>query len=387
KGKKETNVIKGPIGPFITSFKHSVLVDFYAATWPDFTPPLTQQIAFDCDSLLSLQCVSRANIKNYSILWRNGVYEKGVLKGTIMSKKPSQVGLRQANKLIGMKYDKRIDFIAAGLPLILEHAQKLYSDGARLSDSPSSAQILINGAKEEAAKILILMDVVRCPKKRIARDIKSLMKWFYDHLSRLIYADCVYWKPQNVPELKTYIRNHRKTHYLDGNMGEYIFPNMPLYEREAQLYVDVAVLEIEDAVWVSPLHDKFTPSNQKPSSLILAEALSGFGLFAPKSLKIIAEIWNNVDFKGDEPIGRQSDWNEMQKQQIGYGESVALMKQLFQRIQAEKLCEVVNMQDHISSIFQHWQFPLYDFDLSPIIITHEELKDEQDAMQAQEIGY
>lgn len=207
-----------------------------------------------------------------------------------MAKKASHVGLRQAYRLNGMPYKKRINFIAEGLPLILELSQKLYADAQLLSSSPSSAAILINSAKEEAAKILILMDIVRCPKKRIATDIGKLTRWFYDHLARLIYAETGSLRPQDLPQLKDYMRHYRKTHHLDGNMGEYIFPNMALFEREARLYVDAAVLESDVPKWVSPLHDSFIPSNHKPYALRLVEDLEALGLFTPQGLHLVAEL-------------------------------------------------------------------------------------------------
>ena len=196
-----------------------------------------------------------------------------------MASKASHVGLKQAHRLIGMPYQKRMDFISKGLPLILERAQKLYEDSKALSESPMSAAILVNAAKEEAAKILILMDVIRCPKKRIARDIKPLMKWYYDHLARLIYSDSGTWKPQDIPDLKRIVDLQRKSHHLDGNIGEYIFPNMAIYQRELQLYVDVAIHDEDEPIWVSPLHDGFTPWNTKPLALTQAEAMKSLGLF------------------------------------------------------------------------------------------------------------
>jgi hypothetical protein len=59
------------------------------------------------------------------------------------------------------------------------------------------AKVLEGFAKEEAAKILILMDAVRCPPKLVASKLNRIVGWFYDHLARLIYAEAVSWKPLN----------------------------------------------------------------------------------------------------------------------------------------------------------------------------------------------
>ncbi|TAX01980.1 hypothetical protein ELI07_32875 (plasmid) [Rhizobium leguminosarum] len=42
---------------------------------------------------------------------------------------------------------------------------------------PRDSSVLKGHAEEEAAKILILMDIMRCPKKVIASRIATLMGW------------------------------------------------------------------------------------------------------------------------------------------------------------------------------------------------------------------
>lgn len=64
-----------------------------------------------------------------------------------------------------MSHDKRLAFLAEGLPIILASARGLWTASTRLTDMPREAEVLEGFAKEEAAKILILMDAVRCPAK------------------------------------------------------------------------------------------------------------------------------------------------------------------------------------------------------------------------------
>jgi len=301
-------------------------------------------------------------------------------------KKPSLVGLKRARMIGKMPYQDRIDFIAEGLPLILKRAQALYADAQSLSESSASKAILINGAKEEAAKILILMDIIRSPKKRVARDSGKLMNWFYNHLARLIYADAIRWKPRDIPELKYYIREDRKTHYVDGEFGEYIYPNMALYQREAQMYVDVAILDSDKPKWVSPLHNIFNTYNAKPTALNLAEAMQALGLFSPKGLRLVADIWNKADFRGEEAPNHYEStyWEENTGQRaIGYSGSVDLMKELRKRLQTEGICTDADDLAHMGQIFNSWQLPMYDFDLSPIIVSQDELEDEQASLHPQ----
>ncbi|MCP1761165.1 hypothetical protein [Bradyrhizobium japonicum] len=108
----------------------------------------------------------------------------------------------------------------------------------RTSNSRESA-ILEGGATEEAAKILILMDAVRCPAKLVPAKMSRFVDRFYDHLARLIYAEATSWKPTNLAELRGYVDRARRGHYLEGSVGEYIMPNSTIYRRESGLYVDV----------------------------------------------------------------------------------------------------------------------------------------------------
>ena len=101
-------------------------------------------------------------------------------------------GLRQAKVLCEMSFEKRLEFIAEGLPIILESAHGYWKASCRLKERPREAEVLQVHAAEEAAKILILMDAVRCPRKIISSKIGKIVQWFYDHLTRLIYAEATY---------------------------------------------------------------------------------------------------------------------------------------------------------------------------------------------------
>lgn len=99
------------------------------------------------------------------------------------------IGLRQARKLVQMSFDERVEFIAEGLPILLESARGLYNASKAIADMPRESSVLKGHAEEEAAKILIFVDIMRCPRKLIAGRIGALMGWYYDHLARLLYAE------------------------------------------------------------------------------------------------------------------------------------------------------------------------------------------------------
>jgi len=153
--------------------------------------------------------------------------------------KGPDIGLRQARPLCQLPERERLLFIAEGLPVILDSANGFWQAAQRLDNHPRETMILRGFAEEEAAKILILMDAVRCPRKLVASKLNKLVGWFYDHLTRLIYANATSWKPMHLAQLRNYVDRERRGHYIEGYAGEYIIPNWTTYERESRLYADV----------------------------------------------------------------------------------------------------------------------------------------------------
>jgi hypothetical protein len=92
------------------------------------------------------------------------------------------IGLRQSKVLCQMRHGERLDFIAEGLPIVLESARGFWAASQLLTDKPREADVLEGHAEEEAAKILILLDVIRCPRKLSAAKIGQMVTKFYDHL-------------------------------------------------------------------------------------------------------------------------------------------------------------------------------------------------------------
>ncbi len=135
---------------------------------------------------------------------------------------------------------ERLRLIGDGLPVLLASAQELDDAEKQLPREHQRARaILIGQAEEEAAKILILLDAVRCPPKRQKAFNRTLGN-FYNHLARLIYAAASGWHAATLPELARYVDHDRTSHYLDGQYGpEFLFRNDLLDEREGFLYADL----------------------------------------------------------------------------------------------------------------------------------------------------
>jgi hypothetical protein len=62
-----------------------------------------------------------------------------------------------------MEAVQRLEFIAKGLPLLFGSAKSLAMASQALKQFPREAEILARHCEEECAKILILLDIVRCP--------------------------------------------------------------------------------------------------------------------------------------------------------------------------------------------------------------------------------
>lgn len=96
--------------------------------------------------------------------------------------KKLQIGQRQASRICQMSAADRFTFLAEGLPIIHASSKGFWSGSVELRTMPREAEVLAGFAKEEAAKILILMDVVRCPDKLVASKLSMLIGRFYGHL-------------------------------------------------------------------------------------------------------------------------------------------------------------------------------------------------------------
>ena len=82
------------------------------------------------------------------------------------TKKASDIGIGKAALICNMPPDQRLKFIAEGLPILFESAKSLAMASQALMRFPREAEILERHCEEECAKILILVDIIRCPKKR-----------------------------------------------------------------------------------------------------------------------------------------------------------------------------------------------------------------------------
>ena len=289
-----------------------------------------------------------------------------------MATKAPKIGLSQAQRLCQMSQAERLGFIAEGLPLVFRSAQGFWQAACALDERVREAVVLERHAEEEAAKVLILMDMVRCPKKLVSSRMGSLVKWFYSHLARLIYAEAVSWKPTNVAQLREYVDLDRKSHHVDGTVGEYIMPNSMIFNREGMLYADIAAYEDEGAIWSDPadLLHPLSFSGRAPTALRLAESMSRLGMFTRRGVELTAEVWGKVEFKDQE----------------SFRETNTLTRALLERLIAEELPAEEAENKDAQLLYAAWPLPMYHLDFGMIEVPLEDLHEEQEAILRAEIG-
>jgi hypothetical protein len=199
-------------------------------------------------------------------------------------------------------------------------------------------------SEEQAAKGLILIDMPRCPKKSLSAQMGKMTGWFYNHLARLMYVEACHVKPMHVGQLQQYIDHSRRAHYVDGDYGEYIFPNRELFSRQSTLYADMAAYEDGKLFWSAPKESygvigiRFLLS---PAFEIL-EALSVAGALRPEGARIVADVWGQVDFRNTE----------------GWEEKERLTREMVQRLEAKNLIDPSITPQHGGRLYDAWQLPM-----------------------------
>jgi hypothetical protein len=282
------------------------------------------------------------------------------------------IGLRQAKVLCQLTEKERFNLIGEGLPIILESALGFWRASGQLTDNnPREADVLEGFAEEEAAKILILLDAVRCPSKLIAERMGDIVHNFYDHLARRLYAEAQAWQAMHVAQLQEYLDTERKAHYLEGYIGEYIVPNWNIFARESQLYADIEASEDEVPHWNEPKSYTSGLPRFTPTALRVAEALSALGIFTQKGSATTAEVWGQLEFRKTET---RTD-------------AERLTNQLLERLVAEGLPSEAATQDDVIVLYRSWQMPMYHLDFTLVDVPHADLIAQREANVWGEMGY
>lgn len=281
--------------------------------------------------------------------------------------------MRRGRVIANMSADKQLDLIAEGLPILMKSASDLFSAANALAGHARASKVLEGHALEEAAKILILMDIVRCPSKVRSSRVGPMMGCFYDHLARLLYIEAQDWRPMDLKELRAYVDQQRRSHYLDGYMGEYILPNSATATRETLLYADIVTYEEGEPIWSEPTYDD--PVNsvfpRYPSPWKTCQALQLVGAFTRRGLDIVATAWGGTDFRS---VENSTDASK-------------LARTMLVSLEGEKLIDESAANEHARHLMHRWQLPMYQLDFKKVEVSLDELSKEREANFWAEVGY
>ncbi len=256
--------------------------------------------------------------------------------------------------------------VSKGLAVIFENATRIAASVQILAKEKQyrGAKILEAISDEEAAKYLILLDAIRCPRKPERRLSDQLDK-FNQHLAKGIYADACAWRPIDFSEVRENIVRECQQYYLDGpNDIDWIFENWIIRQREEAFYVDYVEYDKRHE-WISPeryeaVSSGFFFSSESPA-IKLVSALHEIGVSKPESLEVIAEIWRPLTFTD------QSKHDELRNYNI----------KTLQKLREEGLLNNGN-EEAYSQIVEFWLFPLYDCKMRQIQVKKLKLKEIQD---------
>ena len=242
--------------------------------------------------------------------------------------------------------------VASGIEHLAANIRRLDSSARRISEEgdEASAELLGSFADEEAAKVLILVDAVRCPATEAKARARTLKRW-NKHLWKGIYVRSCDWRPTNFCELASYVDKDLQPFYLDGPMGvDWIFPNEILDHRERQIYVDLVedITEtrpaLQNAYWAAPIDFSSASFGYRTSTCVeVALSLHDFGITTERGLNHVACIWQPID-----PAS------------MNYSELFARIQQTVHAVRSEQSGSTGNAEA-ISSLTQlfNWPYPLW----------------------------
>jgi len=262
--------------------------------------------------------------------------------------------------------------LAEGLQRLAEHAAALREDVNLLLQNrrPHAAAVIDALAAEEAAKMLILLDIVRAGWSDPAATVE-LAKRFYSHLARGIYARAAETRPATFGELRGYVDGWRAQLFLDGpNDVDWIFRNQIMAAREDAMYVDYVVGE-QGGHWTSPRTNAILAEMYGGSVVVdLATALARLGCTTVEGLQVVAAEWAGIT------VDDTTEWHAVER----------INRRVVQQLADRKLIDPSATRDEGELVYEQWTFPLNTIDLTQQVkVTKQELQERRDQWIADQI--
>lgn len=270
---------------------------------------------------------------------------------------------RALGRILHLERSQRFAVIAEGLNFLAEHVAALHRDIAHLAatkDGQRGTAVLAAQADEEAAKILILLDLVRVDQNDEA--VGRQLRRFYNHLARCIYTEIARMRPATFAEVRRLVETMRQSHYLDGpNDVDWIFRNQLLAQREESLYVDYVHEEDGDR-WTSPAANNALPFGPSAALPNLVAALHRFGCTSRSGLDLIAQKWAKMAVEDSTP------WPEI----------AAANRSIVKTLIARGIASADANSSDVSIVVDRWAYPLGTLDLRQRDVATSELQAERD---------
>lgn len=264
---------------------------------------------------------------------------------------------RRLKSIVQTPGNQRFKVLAEGLELLADNVATLSADAETLTLArrDRGAAVLQIFAEEEAAKVMILLDLARAGWGDTSV-VKACTSRFYDHLARGLYVRAYDGSPADLAEVRRYVNFLRQKFYLDGPMDvDWIFANDVTTAREERLYVDYKEEEGGTFRWSGPaersaMHD--APFNfPTPTANIvgLVAAMHQIGLLTEEGLTLVRNNWDSV------VVHDGMRWNEVED----------LNHQVLSQLPIARERDELVSEDReaMKTVVRDWSFPLNTLDL------------------------
>lgn len=289
---------------------------------------------------------------------------------------------RQLDKILHLPARQRFGVMAEGVALLAASVATLEADAAPLAAASrhQSAAVLRCFADEEAAKVLILLDVARAGWGHRSRQrVEQLLRRrFYQHLARGLYVQAYAGAPADLAEVRRYVNGLRAEFYLDGPMDvDWIFSNEVITGREERLYVDYIRDEDGKGSWTGPasraamIDEPFQHAPISSVTIRLVGAMHRIGLLTENGFQATQAVWDGIEV--DDSI----HWSALQPLNA---DVVQKLVDAGLRLDDDENVEAARF------VCEHWIFPLYTLDLDQEKVAPADLQAARERRLAAEFG-
>jgi len=255
--------------------------------------------------------------------------------------------------------------VSVGLAKIHENCIELDKSFKLLVENKNyrASRIIEAVSKEEAAKYLILIDALRCPRKKHKEITRQLAK-FNDHMAKGVYAELCDWRPSTYDELVKYIKNSLEEYYLDGPLGvDWIFRNSIISNREEAFYVDY-VENDDHHKWLTPQSrdslNNIISVNSSSAVINIVKAIHAIGLAEYEAIKEFSLFWRSFEFTD---VTHYTEFRKANLDCLNVLDKKNILKEA--------------LDEDYGLVINNLPFPLYKEDMKEIKISREALKEIQ----------